>query len=43
MFVFETVFISEQMAKYGCGVLLEISDKCNSGLKQFGKFHNHTV
>ena len=54
MFVFETLFISEWIADIQFGALLEISDKfitkfdffaiwfCSSGLKQFGKFHNHT-
>ena len=47
-FVFETAFISEQIAGNRFGALLEISDKlviwfCSSGLKQFGKFQNHTA
>ena len=35
MFVFETVFISEQTAKHRFGVLLEISDKFISKLSVF--------
>ena len=54
-FLIETMFISEQIAENMFGALLEISDKfitksnafsymiCSSGLKQFGKFQNHTV
>ena len=54
-FVFETAFITEQIAENRFGALLEFSDKfitkfnvlaisfCSSGLKQCGKFQNYTV
>ena len=54
-FVFEKAFITEQTAENRSGALLEFSDKfinkfnvlaisfCSSGLKQCGKFQNHTV
>ena len=35
MFVFETVFISETIAKYRSDALLEISDKFITKLKYF--------
>ena len=35
MFVFETVFISEQIAQYRSGALLEISDKFITKLNFF--------
>ena len=47
--IFETVFISEQIADNWFGTLLVIDDKfissgfTSSCLKQFGKFENYTV
>ena len=48
--LFETVFILEQITENRSGVFLEISEKlflagrfCILSLKQFGKFHNHSV
>ena len=55
MFVFETVFISEQIGEHKFEALLKISNTfiselsafsymiCRSGFKKKGKFCNHTV